>query len=321
MALRAAVDAGDTTTSGWASQLVPAAVQLQNEFIDLLRPATLIFRIPGLRRVPFNVAVPLQSGGGTYNWVGEAKPKPVTKAAFESVTLRWAKAAGIIVITRELARFSSPAAEVIIRNELVKGCGKFLDEQFIDDAVVATNDHPASILNGVGGGTPSGTSAEAFRYDLSLLVTAFISNNQDPTSAVLLMSATTAMNLALMRNALGNREFPGISVKGGDIDGIPAVVSESVSTRLALVNANDILVADDGAINIDVSEQASVEMSTTPLTGEESPVDNSVFKSLWQNNLVGLRVETFMTWKRARNSSVAWLDGVAYAPSQPTSPA
>ncbi len=320
MALRAAVDAGDTTTSGWASQLVPAAQQMQGEFIDLLRPATLIGRIPGLRRVPFNIAVPLQSGGGTYNWVGEAKPKPVTKAAFQSATLRWAKAAGIIVITRELARFSSPSAEVIIRNELVKGCAQFLDGQFIDDAVGATSDNPASILNGISPSSPSGSTAEAFRFDLSQLVAGFIGDNQDPTLAVLLMSATTAMMLALMRNALGQREFPDISVKGGSIDGIPAVVSETVGTRVVLVNADDILVADDGAINIDISEQASVEMSTTPLTGEESPVDSTVFKSLWQNNLVGLRVETFMTWKRARQSSAAWIDGVAYAPSQPTSP-
>lgn len=320
MALRAAVDAGDTTTSGWASQLVPAAQQMQGEFIDLLRPATLIGRIPGLRRVPFNIAVPLQSGGGTYGWVGEAKPKPVTKAAFGSATLRWAKAAGIIVITRELARFSSPSAEVIIRNELVKGTAQFLDGQFIDDSVSATSDNPASILNGVAGGTPSGTTAEAFRYDLSVLAAAFISANQDPTMAVLLISATTAMNLALMRNALGQREFPDITVKGGNIDGIPVVVSQTVGTRIALINADDILVADDGAINVDISEQATIEMSTTPLSGEESPVDGSVMKSLWQNNLVGLRVETFMTWRRARSSSVAWIDGVAYAPSQPGSP-
>jgi HK97 family phage major capsid protein len=322
LALRAAVDAGDTTTSGWASQLVPAAVQMQNEFIELLRPATLIGRIPGLRRVPFNVAVPLQSGGGTYGWVGEARPKPVTKAAFQSVTLRWAKAAGIIVITRELARFSSPSAEAIVRNELVAGTSRFLDSQFIDDGVgEVANVSPASILNSVSPGSPSGTTAEAFRYDLSLLVADFISNNQDPTTAVLLISATTAMNLALMRNALGQREFPDISVKGGTIDGIPTVVSESVGTRVALVNASDILVADDGIINIDISEQATIEMSTTPLNGEESPIDNAVFKSLWQNNLVGLRVETFMTWKRARNSSVAWVDGVAYAPTNPGSPA
>lgn len=321
LALRAAVDAGDTTTSGWAAQLVPAAQQMQGEFIDLLRPATLIGRIPGLRRVPFNIAVPLQSGGGTYGWVGEGKAKPVTSAAFGSATLRWAKAAGIIVITRELARFSSPSAETIIRNELIRGTAQFLDGQFIDDSVIATNDNPASILNGVAGGTPSGTTAEAFRYDLSVLVSAFITANQDPTMAVLLMSATTAMNLALMRNALGQREFPDITVRGGTVDGIPAVVSETVGTRLALINADDILVADDGVINIDVSEQASVEMSTTPISGEQSPVDNAVLKSLWQNNLVGLRVETFMTWKRARSSSVAWLDGVAYAPTQPGSPA
>ena len=321
LALRAAVDAGDTTTSGWASQLVPAAQQMQGEFIDLLRPATLIGRIPGLRRVPFNVNVPLQSGGGTYNWVGEAKPKPVTSAAFASATLRFAKAAGIIVITRELARFSSPSAELIIRNELIKGCSQFLDGQFIDDAVAATNDHPASILNGIAGLTPSGGTAEAFRYDLSILAAAFTATNQDPTMAVLLISATTAWNLAMMRNALGNREFPDISMRGGSIDGVPVVVSQTVSDRMVLVNADDILVADDGVINVDVSEQASVEMSSTPLSGEESPIDGTIFRSLWQNNLVGLRVETFMTWKRARTSSVVWMDNVTYAPSQPSSPA
>lgn len=321
MALRAAVDAGDTTTSGWASQLIPAAQQMQNEFIDLLRPATLVGRIPGLRRVPFNVAVPLQSGGGAYGWVGEAKPKPVTSLAFASATLRWAKAAGIVVITRELARFGQPSAELIIRNELVKGTAQFLDGQFIDHTVTASNDNPASILNGVSAQVASGTTAEAFRYDLSVIVGLFITANQDPTTAVLLMSATTAMNLALMRNALGQREFPGISVKGGDIDGLPVVVSQTVGARLVLINANDILLADDGVINVDVSEQASIEMSTTPLHGEESPVDGTVFKSLWQNNLVGLRVETFMTWKRSRASSVAWLNNVAYAPSQPGSPA
>lgn len=321
LALRAAVEPGDTTTSGWASQLVPAAQQMQNEFIDLLRPAALIGRIPGLNKVPFNIAVPLQSGGGTYNWVGEGKAKPVTSLAFQSVTLRWAKAAGIVVITRELARFSSPSAETIIRNELIKGTAQFLDGQFIDEAVAATSDNPASILNGTSPETPSGQTAEAFRYDLSVLVAAFITANQDPTAAVLLISATTAMNLALMRNALGQREFPDINVKGGSVDGIPVVVSQSVGARMVLLNANDILVADDGAISIDVSEQASLEMSTTPISGDESPVDGTVFKSLWQSNLVGLRVETFMTWKRARATSVAWVNGVAYAPSQPGSPA
>lgn len=322
LALRAAVDAGDTTTSGWASQLVPAAQQMQGEFIDLLRPATLIGRIPGLRRVPFNVAVPMQTGGGTYGWVGEAKAKPVTSAAFSAATLRWAKAAGIIVITRELARFSSPSAELLIRNELLRGTAQFLDGQFINDAIAeVANVSPASILNGKASETPSGTTAEAFRYDLSVLVGNFITNNQDPTMAVLLMSATTAMNLALMRNALGQREFPDITVRGGSVDGIPAVISQSVGNRVALVNADDILVADDGVISIDVSEQATLEMSTTPLSGEESPVDGAVFKSLWQNNLVGLRVETFMTWKRARTSAVEWLAGVAYAPSAPGSPA
>ncbi len=123
-----------------------------------------------------------------------------------------------------------------------------------------------------------------------------------------------------MKNALGQREFPDITMKGGMVAGIPCIVSQTVSDRMVLVNASDILFADDGGISIDVSEQASVEMSTTPIAGESSPVDGAVLKSLWQNNLIGLRVERFITWKVARASAVAWTDNVAYAPTAPASP-
>lgn len=320
MYLRAFVDAGDTTTSGWASQLVPAAQQMQSEFLELLRPATIIGRIPNLRRVPFNIAVPLQTGGGTYNWVGESKAKPVTSAAFSNVTLRWAKAAGIIVITKELARFSSPSAEAIIRDEMIQGCTRFLDTQFVDPNVAAVaNVSPASITNSIVPAVPSGSTADDFRYDISVLMAAFITANQDPSNAVLLMSATTAMGLSLMVNALGQPEFPNISMAGGTIVGLPVIVSENVNDRVILVNASDILLADDGGITIDMSDQASVEMSSTPIVGDESPFTGAVLKSFWQNNLVGLRVERFITWLRARSSAVAWLDNVTYAPS-PSSP-
>src|SRR5688572_19613474 len=117
---KAIVEAGDTTTSGWASQLVPSAQQLQNEFLDMFRAATIIDRLPGIRRVPFNIAVPIRTGGGTASWVGEAKPKPVSSETFTNVTLRFEKAAFIIPITQELARFSSPNAEVEIRDSMIK---------------------------------------------------------------------------------------------------------------------------------------------------------------------------------------------------------
>ena len=98
--------AGHATDATWAGPLVNQ--NIANEFIELLRPATILGKIPGLRKVPFNTKVPTQTAGGTYGWVGEAKPKPVTKLAFSSTSLGIAKAAGIIVLTEELVRLSNP---------------------------------------------------------------------------------------------------------------------------------------------------------------------------------------------------------------------
>lgn len=72
LALKAAVPPATTTDATWAKPLVPIQ-NLTNEFIALLRPATLLGRIPNLRKVPFNVSVPMQTGGGSYNWVGKPR--------------------------------------------------------------------------------------------------------------------------------------------------------------------------------------------------------------------------------------------------------
>ncbi len=320
LALKGTIAAGDSTTSGYASQLIPAAQQMQNEFIELLRPATLIGRIPGLKRVPFNISVPIETGGSTFGWVAESAPKPVSAMTFDSATLRWAKAAGIVVITKELAQFSSPSAEAIIKDSMVKQCSKFLDEQFIDDSVAAvTNVSPASILNGKSAAASTGgtTPGDAL-YDLDVAMKAFVTAGQNPQDAVILISASNAYSLASAQNSLSSGKiFPDLTVAGGSIGGIPVVVSQSVGTRLVVVNASEILFADEGGMQISVSDQASVEMSSTPIAGEASPITGAVLQSFWQRNLIGIRVERFITWKRARTSSVEWISGTTYAIANP----
>jgi hypothetical protein len=122
---------------------------IANDFIELLRPATILGKIPGLRVVPFNTKVPSQTGGGSYGWVGEMKPKPLTKLAFASVALGITKVAGIVVLTEEVIRLSNPSAEKLVRDDMVAGIAQFLDAQFIDPAVAAVAGvNPASITNG-----------------------------------------------------------------------------------------------------------------------------------------------------------------------------
>ncbi len=281
-----------------------------NEFLELLRPRTLLGQIPGLRQVPFNVSVPSQTTGGTYGWVGQGLAKPVTKPAYATVTLPFAKAAGIIVLTEELVQLSSPSAEALVREEMIAGMAKFLDEQFVDPAVaVSANVSPASITNGASTAAASAVTSAGARLDLATSVAVFTAANIPLSGSVWLMSDSNAFGLGLSVNALGQPLFPGMSITGGTIFGIPVIVSNNVGTSVILVHAPSILFADEGGVRIDVSREASVQMDSAP----DSPATaTTVLVSLWQNNLVGLRAERMITWKRARTAAVRYITAAAY---------
>jgi HK97 family phage major capsid protein/HK97 family phage prohead protease len=312
--IRTVIEAGDTTTSGWASQLIPSAQQMDGEFLDMLRDKIVIGRIPGLRRVPFNVSVPLQSGAGTYGYVGEGAPKPVTKPTYGSATLRFEKAAGIIVITQELARFSTPSAELLVRDEMIKGLTAYFDSVFVSAGAAVTNVMPAGILNGISATAASGTTAAFFRKNFDTTMQKMITNKRDPAQLVILMSAGVAMTLSSMINSLGQQEFPSINATGGNYLGVPIVTSQALGTNIVLIDPSDILLAEDPGVAIDISTEASVEMDDAPTVGESSPATQiTTLKSFWQNNLVGIRCEQFRTWKVARSSAVEYISGAAYA--------
>jgi hypothetical protein len=47
-----------------------------------------------------------------------------------------------------------------------------------------------------------------------------------------------------------------------------------------------------------------------------SPADaTTVYVSLWQNNLVGLRAERFINWKRGLDAAVKYVSGATYTPA------
>ena len=147
---------------------------LTGEFIEMSRPATILGKIPGLTKVPFNTQVPVQTGGGTYKWVGQAKAKPVGKLTFGTATLGMAKAAGIIVLTEELIKTSNPNAEEIVRRDMVAGIAQFLDQQFTDPTVAeVAQTSPASITNGA----TTAASLDTPKGDLGLIIGHFTTQN------------------------------------------------------------------------------------------------------------------------------------------------
>jgi HK97 family phage major capsid protein len=307
--LKAAVAPGSTTDPAWAGNLVPAVQNIANEFLELLRPATILGKIPNLRRVPFNTSVPVQTAGGSYGWVGQAKPKPVTKLGFGLAKLDMSKASGIIVLTEELVRTSNPSAEAVCRADMIAGIAAFLDLQFIDPAVAAVaNVNPASVTNGT---TPIASAGDPLK-DVQHLLGALAAANIPLAGSVLIMSETNALALGFARDALGNKVFPGVGVTGGTIEGIGVVTSNAAGTNVIALQPSTVLYADDGGVAIDVSREASVQMDSAPAA---PPDATTVLVSLWQNNLVGLRAERFVNWKRGRDEAVKYVSGANYAPA------
>ncbi|AIP62308.2 phage capsid protein [Burkholderia thailandensis] len=305
--LKAAVAAGTTTDPAWAGPLVQYQ-DMAAEFIELLRPATIVGRIEGLRRVPFNVRIPGQATGSSVGWVGEGKPAPVSALAFNTTTLGFSKVAGIVAITEELARFSTPSAEGVIQQDLISTISQFLDGQFIDPDVEAGANglSPASITNGVKAIPASGNDAEAVRADVKKVFQAFINANLSVAGAVWIMSETTALSLSLMLNVMGQPEFPGLTMAGGTFFGLPAILSQTVGNNIVLAKASEILFADDGGVTLDVSREASLQMDSAPVAGATELV------SLWQSGFIAMKAERFINWKRRRVEGVQYISGAAY---------
>lgn len=320
---KAAVAPATTTHATWAAPLVGTQTDVFADFVEFLRPQTILGQfgvgaIPALRRVPFRTRLLGQTSGGDGYWVGEGQPKPVTKFDFSGSILEPLKVANIAVATMELIRDSSPSADVLLRDQLASALRERLDRDFIDPTkAAAAGVSPGSIINGITAIASSGTDADHVRTDIKAIFAAFIAANNAPTSGVWIMSAVTALALSQMTNPLGQSEFPGITMTGGALAGIPVIVSQYVPLSGAapqggtviLVNASDIYLGDEGGIDLSMSTEASLQMDNAP----DSPATAAtVMVSLWQQNLVGFRAERAINWSRRRVSAAAWLSGVKW---------
>jgi len=314
MVQRAAMTAGDTTDADWAEPLVEYQT-MAGEFVDLLRPQTILGKMGSLRRVPFNIRVAGKTQGATVGWTGQGAPKPVSELKFNEVTLGFAKAAGIVVISQELARFSSPSAEALIRTDMLDTMGQFLDEQIIDPSVVAVaNVSPAAITQGIltQSVTSTGATVALVTADVKSIFDLFAAAELSTQGCVWVMRPQDAVALQMLRTSQDVFAFPNINADGGSWFGYPVITSTSVPSSvsggsiIAFIKQSEIFVADDGGVRIDVSEQASLQMDSAPSTGAQSLV------SLWQNNLIGIRAERFINWQRRRDTAVAYIDAVHY---------
>ena len=278
---KAAVTSFDSSDG---TSLVPGAAA----FLALIRADEVIGRLPRLRRVPFNRGRALQTGGATLAWLPESGATPVGKATLTDASLPVRKNGGIVILSEEIARSSSPAAESIISQDLRSAVTAFSDAAFLSTTAAVAGTSPAGLLDGV---TPTAATADPIA-DLRTLLSGFttlknVSVIMSPANAVVFATAVSG--------GLGALTFDG---------GPTFAVSDAAGDYLVAIDQSRVLLAEGGII-LDTSGDAAVQMDDAPSSGAASLV------SLWQLNLVGLKVIRFINW-RAESGAVAAISGTSY---------
>lgn len=316
---RAAIAGATTTTAGWAAELVQLA---QGEFVDSLMPAQVFPQLSamgvaltfgpnaGAIKIPSRTATP--SIGGSF--VAEAAPIPVRRLGTTSITLYPHKVGGISVFSREIAAYSNPDIETLIRDSIIADTQINIDGLLLDNAAVSTT-RPAGLTNGVSTLTATaGGGYAAFLGDLNKLTAPFY-------------AANAGRRLAFIMNPIQFQQLrlaPGPSgVPFGWADQFVNMFTVIVSTSVAagavyMIDAAD-FVSVRGAPEFEVSEVATIHMEdTTPLniaTGAQgSGVLATPTQSMFQTAQIAIRMLANVNWAMRRTGMVQFIgSGVSWA--------
>lgn len=318
---RAASAPADTTTSGWASQLVATSI---SEFMQLLMPASvypslsakglrLNFGRSGVISIPSRSATPTIAG----SFVAQGAPIPVRQGAFGSVTLTPKKMAVISTFTREIAEHSTPAIEGLIRNAIQEDTSVALDSVLLD-ATAASTTRPAGLRNGITVTTATaGGGFTALVGDLKALIGALITaSNGNIRQPVFIMNPVNALSVSLTQNAGGDFPFKQ-EISQGQLQGYPLIQSSTVTAgMILLVDAADFVSVEGDAPRFDMSDQATLHMEdTTPLAIGTAGSPNTVaapVRSLYQTDSMALRMIMDVNWAMRRSGVIAWTQSVTW---------
>jgi HK97 family phage major capsid protein len=288
------------------------------DFSEFVRPLTVIGKLAGLRRVPARMRVIAATSGSTAFWSGERNPRPISRLTLAGDTLEELSVIAMLVVTNELLRSSSPSAEAVLTRDLAAAIVQAMDSAFIDHLNAGSAGvKPAAISYGTTALHSTGSSLTQTDADLGLMIKTLSDIGSNLEFATWILRPRTALYFSRLRGTGGNLAHPQMSVQGGTLLGLPAIVSTGVPlddvgspvtgfTQITLLDPSQILVADDGGGALQVSEQSTLEMTDSPSGGTTSLV------SMWQAESACLKLTRWANWQRCRDGMAQVLDQVTF---------
>jgi hypothetical protein len=320
--MKAASAAAMTTVVGWAAELVQ---QIVVDFMATLYPKAIYPRFSAMGlSLTFGrngkVIIPTRSRTPTIagSFVGEGLPIPVRQGAFTSQSLTPKKMAVITTWTREIDEHSIPAIEGLLRDAIQTDTAIALDSVLID-ANAATAIRPAGILNGVSGLTPTaGGGFAALTGDIKALSGALLTGTLGNVRNPVWLMNPQQVNSAGLVAAPGAGVFPfRDEISRGSLGGWPIIDSGTVplGTVIAVDAADFVSVTGDGP-RLEVSDTATLHMEDTSPSDISTAGSPAVVaypaKSMFQTDMLALRLIMPINWTIRRTGTVAWMAGVTW---------
>ena len=261
-----------------------------------------------LSRVPPRVPVIGFGSGASAYWVGQSKATPVSRQAFDRLTVFSKKVAALTIVSNELLNSADPRAEQRFLQDLISAAVSLSDWAFVDPSNSGSDSTPASVTSGASPITSGGDLADDAEAALAVF-------SGDLTTASWICHPRTAAQAGI-RSGNGG-VGANLGARGGSLAGLPCYVSESVpfdssGGLLILIDANKVALVDEG-FTVRRSTVGMVEMSNTPAGATDTPVAaNTVPVSLFQSETTALMITRAVNWKAAESASVVVIEGANY---------
>jgi HK97 family phage major capsid protein len=282
---------GDTMFSGYLDP------ELAEDYFAVMEKVSIVQQVA--RKIPLGptgVRVPHWTGNVTANWVGEAAQKPITKGDMTKQDIVPRKIATIFAASAEVVRANPVNYLNTMRTKVAEAIALAFDAAVLNGtstpfgAYVGQTTKSISLPDplGAGKGVADGSNAyQALNGGLKLLLDAGKKWNGtllDAVSEPLLNAAVdTAQRPLFLESTYGDINAP---FRTGRVLGRPTFISDHVVSGTTVGYMGDwtqIVWGQIGGLSFDVSDQATLDLSAAQ--------DGSGIVSLWQNNLVAVRVE------------------------------
>jgi HK97 family phage major capsid protein len=348
---KTAVMPADTTTAGWAAELVQTDVR---GFLETLKTTSvaaalasksMTMNFGGFNSVTVPRRNPLSAAPTEPAWVGEGGVIPLTQFSFGSATINRYKLAAITTMTREIMERSTPAIEGLLKSALSEAYSTVLDNAMLSNSAAVAGIRPAGLLNGLAGGATGagdGTGGSAsLIIDLKAML-GYMQTNRTGAKPVLVMNNATRLSISMLQSSLSEFLYRD-EIAQSRLLGMEVVSSNNVPTGVVILVDADALVCAFDAPTFDVSDVATVTEAnadgTAPTqantgaadakgTAGQVPADlgqhvsadgvtrvagaGYTARSLWQTYSAGIRLIAPTSWAMLRPNSVVQRTNVTW---------